>query len=46
MKLRKEEKKRKFILKTDYNERLAGPQVDRANLGGPHLIARIIMARI
>ena len=37
MKLRKQEKKNNFILRTDYNESLAGSQVARANLDGPDL---------
>jgi len=37
MKLRKEEKKNNFIMKTDYNKRLVDPQVAKANLGGPGL---------
>ena len=37
MKLRQQEKKNNFILRTDCNKRLAGPQVARANLGGPDL---------
>ena len=37
MRLSEEEKKKNVILKIDYNKRLAGPQVARANLGGPDL---------
>ena len=35
--MRQQEKKNNFILRTDYNKRLAGPRKARDNLGGPDL---------